>query len=70
MNIDRIVNEISEANEGELGSILVEAIRRLGQLGRDGRLALARAIDGGRDTDVEEGLAQIEDAQSLDLNND
>lgn len=62
MNIDRIVNEIAEANESELGTIFVEAVRRLGQLGRDGREAVQIALDSGNDEDVEEGVAQLNDA--------
>lgn len=65
MNIDRIVNEIAEASESELGSIFVAALRRLGQHGRDGRLAVERSIDSGRDDDVEEGLGQITEIEAV-----
>lgn len=59
-NIDRVLEAIGEADPSELGSIFVAAIRQLGEHGREGREAIARSLEGGRDWKVEEGIAQLE----------
>lgn len=61
MPIEKCLEAISEADPSELGSIFVEALRRLGEHGREGREAIQRAIESGRDWQVDEGLAQLED---------
>jgi restriction endonuclease Mrr len=59
--LDQTIENISDATPSELGSVFVAVLRRLGEQGREGREAIIRAVDGGKDDDVEEGIAQLED---------
>jgi hypothetical protein len=52
---------IMEASAEQLGELAIPFLARLGELGREGRLALVGKIETDRDSDVDEGLAQLED---------
>lgn len=61
-----LINRIDEASVDEIGQIAVAVIDRIGQLGREGREAVQTAIERERasssdPTDLEEGMAQLED---------
>jgi hypothetical protein len=62
-----IATRIDTATADELGKVAVALIDRLGQLGREGAEAIHAALEAERkhssdSTDVDEGLAWIEDA--------
>lgn len=65
VQMDRALDAIDEADPGQLGTIITDSLRRLGQHGREGAEALLRALESGHDSDVEEGLAQFSAAEGV-----
>lgn len=60
------MHNIDMAPVEDLARILLAAIRRLGELGRPGAIALARLVEDG-DADFDEAVAWIADIAAGDL---
>lgn len=54
--------DIEEMNAEKLATTLHACIARLGDLGREGRVALVERLNGNGDVLVDEGMAQLGDA--------
>jgi hypothetical protein len=65
MKTEDIVNAIPELDAADLGEVLLTAIERLGQLGRDGRLAFEPLLSGTLNPDLEEGLGQLTEIDAV-----
>lgn len=55
------IEEIHEANPEELAAIFEAAFMRLGELGREGGVAVRGRLKGHEGWDVEEGISQLEE---------
>jgi hypothetical protein len=62
LELDQVADAIGEADADQLTTIFVEAVRRLGNIGREAREAVQLALSYSQDTDLIEGIQQLVDA--------
>lgn len=67
--VESVKNRIAEASDEELGVIFFAAVYRLGELGRNARVAIEEALErglaGDGDEYLSEGVCQLEDVSVL-----
>lgn len=60
-----ITDKIHDASLAEIGPIVVAAVRRLGELGLQGREAVEAAMDEDDSVDLAEGLGQLSELDRM-----